>query len=97
MGMVSPEALLPLISIVLTFLDLVLIVARRREFLRVPGVCAKSLRAGFDGAGESFSHLALSSLSRLMLLLQGSCLAVRRFLGRFALFRVDPGGTPSHQ
>ncbi|KAI6128033.1 hypothetical protein EV401DRAFT_1932490 [Pisolithus croceorrhizus] len=52
MGTVSLEALLPLISIVLTFLDLVLIVARRREFLRVPGVCVKSLRAGFDGAGS---------------------------------------------
>ncbi|KAI6118048.1 hypothetical protein F5141DRAFT_1095853 [Pisolithus sp. B1] len=72
MGMVSPEALLPLVSIVLTFLDLVLIVARRRKFLRVQGVCAKSLRAGFDGAGESF-------------------------LGRFVLFRINSGGTPSSQ
>ncbi|KAI6136328.1 hypothetical protein F5141DRAFT_1073840 [Pisolithus sp. B1] len=97
MGTVGPEALLPLISIVLTFLDLVLIVAHRRKSLRVQGVCAKSLRAGFDGTGESFSRLALSSLSRLMLLLQGSCLAVRRFLGRFVLFRVNSGGTPSSQ
>ncbi|KAI6111117.1 hypothetical protein F5141DRAFT_1112539 [Pisolithus sp. B1] len=88
MGTVSLEALLPLVSIVLTFLDLVLIVAHRRESLRVQGVCARSLRARFDGAGESFGRLALNSLSRLMPLL---------FLCHFASFRVDPGGTPSFQ
>ncbi|KAI6097469.1 hypothetical protein F5141DRAFT_1148693 [Pisolithus sp. B1] len=85
MGMVSPEALLPLVSIVLTFLDLVLIVARRRKFLSVPGVC------------ESFGHLTLYSLSRLVPLLRGSHLAIRRFLCHFTSFHVDSGGTPSFQ
>ncbi|KAI6046564.1 hypothetical protein EDC04DRAFT_1481746 [Pisolithus marmoratus] len=97
MGIMSLEAWPPLVSTVLTFLDLVLILPRRRGSLRVPEECAKSFRAGLDGISKPFGHLALCLSSRLISLLRGGRLAIRRFLSRFTSFHVDMGGTPCRQ
>ncbi|KAI5981195.1 hypothetical protein EDD15DRAFT_2336573 [Pisolithus albus] len=96
MGMVGMEVLLPLVLTLQTFPRSVLIRPRRRGSLKVPGGCAKSLRAGFDGTGKSFGHLALCSSPCLVLPLTGSRFTISRLVDHLP-FGIDTGGIPCCQ